>query len=248
MKQIKMMALLGMTLFMGVIMTSCLSSKEGDNKTTQELFALYQNGTLEQYGGGILVPTNPNFLPAIPGIYSVEIEYDPTTWSDNKLSVTLLSVPVSVNNLNVRQGDGAGNINLYDLEYSGGMNPFMFNQDYIMIPCIFWMDNVEQTTIAYEKELEKHKFSLLVPDDLHNEEGILNLTLIDEVTDPEVERNMKSYVYQAFNIGSVISGFKSINGKIKTIRLWGNTNRNSYDPSEGRTEKKFVEIDLTPFQ
>ena len=56
MKQIRMMALLGLTLLMGVIMTSCLSSSEGDNKATQTLVAIYENGAFTQQGGGILVP------------------------------------------------------------------------------------------------------------------------------------------------------------------------------------------------
>ena len=96
MKQIRMMALLGLTLLMGVIMTSCLSSSEGDNKATQTLVAIYENGAFTQQGGGILVPVNSSFLPSAPGFYLIEIEYDPTTWSDNKLNVTLLSAPQKV--------------------------------------------------------------------------------------------------------------------------------------------------------
>ena len=103
--------------------------------------------------------------------------------------------------------------------------------------------------VRMEKELAKHRFSLLVPEDLHNSDGVLNLTLIDDVTDPEVDRYKNSWQYQAFNLQSVITGFKSINGKLNTIRVWGSVNRNSYDPEEGRTDRtRYVDIDLTPFQ
>lgn len=241
-----MMALMGMALLMGVMMSACLSSNNDDNKTTQNVIALYENGVLEQYGGGTLVPTNSNYLPSAPGIYTFSIEYDPTTWNDNKLNVTITSVPISLTNSNVLAGEKSGNVNLYDLEYSGEMFPSMFNQDYILIPCIFWMENVNAD--AYEKEQGKHRFSLVAPSDLHDSEGILHLTLVDEVTDPEVERTKSSWLYQAFNIKDVIAGFKAANGEINTIRIWGSTNRTSYDPEDGRTTKKYVDVDLTPFQ
>ena len=142
--------------------------------------------------------------------------------------------------------EGTGNINLYELDYNG-VKPEMFNQYYMLVPCFFWMDNVDVND--YEKELAKHRFSLLVPEDLHNSDGVLNLTLIDDVTDPEVDRYKNSWQYQAFNLQSVITGFKSINGKLNTIRIWGSVNRNSYDPEEGRTDRtRYVDIDLTPFQ
>jgi len=246
MKHFNLMALMALTLTMGMTLTSCFGS-DGKNKTEQSVIALYQNGTLEQYGGGILVPTNTNYLPSSPGIYTFGIEYDPTTWSDNKLSVTITSKPISLNNPNVRVGADPekGNINLYDLEYNN-MKPEMFNQDYILVPCIYWMDDV--TLEGYDNEEAKHKFTLLVPEDLHSSDGVLNLTLIDEVSDPGLERYKTTWVYQAFNLHSAITGFKSINGKINTIRIWGNVNRNSYDPEEGRTSKKYVDIDLTVFQ
>ena len=246
MKQFRMMALVGMTLVMGLMMASCFGDSNGKNKATQNVIALYQNGTLEQYGGGTLIPTNPSYLPSSPGIYTFSIEYDPTTWQDGKLNVTITSVPVSLNNTNVYQGESTGNINLYDVEYSGEMYPSMFNENYILIPCIFWMENVNVED--YDKEEGKHKFSLFVPEDLHNSEGILNLTLVDDVTDPELERTKSSYLYQAFNVGNVITAFKQVNGRIKTIRIWGNCNRVSYDPTDGRTTKKYTDVDLTPFQ
>ncbi|MBO7418472.1 MAG: hypothetical protein J6U14_06010 [Bacteroidaceae bacterium] len=245
MKQLRLMAFAAMTLIMGVTMTSCFGSSEGDNKSTQDVIALYQNGTFEQIGGGILVPSSSSNLPSLPGIYSFTIEYDPTGWSDNKLNVTITSKPISLDNPNIRVGEATGNINLYELEYSG-LKPEMFNQNYLLVPCMFWMDNVDEA--SYVREFDKHKFSLLVPEDLHNSEGILNLTLIDEVTDPELDRYSNSWQYQAFNLQSIITGFKSINGKINTIRIWGNTNRNSYDPAEERTVKRYVDIDLKPFQ
>ena len=247
MKHFNLMALMALTLTMGMTLTSCFGS-DGKNKTEQSVIALYQNGTLEQYGGGILVPTNTNYLPSSPGIYTFGIEYDPTTWQDNKLSVTITTKPIGLDNPNIRVGSDTekGNINIYSLDYGGDMPPAMFNQNYLLMPCIYWMDNVAAED--YEKEEAKHKFSLLVPEDLHNSEGILNLTLIDEVTDPQVERLKTSWLYQAFNLQSVIAGFKSVNGKINTIRIWGYVNRNSYDPEEGRTNKDHVDIDLTVFQ
>jgi hypothetical protein len=246
MKRFRISALMGFVFFTAMVLTSCLSSKDGDNKATQEVIALYQNGTLTQAGGGTLVPTSSSYMPSAPGIYSFIIEYDPTTWNDNKLNVTITSKPISLDNPNIRVGEGTGNINLYELDYNG-VKPEMFNQYYMLVPCFFWMDNVDVND--YEKELAKHRFSLLVPEDLHNSDGILNLTLIDEVTDPEVDRYKNSWQYQAFNLQSVITGFKSINGKLNTIRIWGSVNRNSYDPEEGRTDRtRYVDIDLTPFQ
>ncbi len=246
MKRFRISALMGFVFFTAMVLTSCLSSKDGDNKETRDVIALYQNGTITQFGGGILVPTNSNYLPSSPGIYSITIEYDPTTWNDNKLNVTITNTPISLDNPNVRVGEGTGNINLYDLS-ENALRPEMFNQDYLLVPCMFWMERVDLTD--YGKEFAKHRFSLLVPEDLHNSDGILNLTLIDEVTDPGVDRYDKSWQYQAFNLQSVITGFKSINGKLNTIRIWGSVNRNSYDPEEGRTDRKrYVDIDLTPFQ
>ncbi len=246
MKRFRISALMGFVFFTGMVLTSCLGSSEGDNKETRDVVALYQNGTFVQMGGGVLVPNNSSYLPSSPGVYSITIEYDPTTWSDNKLNVTITDRPISLDNPNVRVGEGTGNINLYDLS-ENALRPEMFNQDYLLVPCIFWMENVD--LIDYGKEFAKHRFSLLVPEDLHDSDGILNLTLIDEVIDPELNRSKSSWQYQAFNLQSVITGFKSINGKLNTIRIWGSVNRNSYDPEEGRTDKaRYVDIDLTPFQ
>ncbi len=241
-----MVSLLGLILTLGGLMTSCFSDSKDDNKTTQNVIALCENGTIQQYGGGILVPTSKTNVPTTTGVYTFTIEFDPTTWSDNKLSVNITTAPVNLTNANVKTGTSDGNINLYDLEYSGEMFPTMFNENYMLVPCIFWMENVSLN--EYDAELNKHKFSILVPEDLYDADKVLNLTLIDEVTDPELERSKSSWVYQAFNIGSVIKNFKVANGGIKTIRVWGTTNRTSYDPTDGRSSKKYVDIDLTDFQ
>lgn len=248
MKQLKLMALMVMALLMGTTFTSCLSSKEGDNKVTQNVMALLSSdGTLTQYGGGILVPINKISMPSTPGIYSFGIEFDPNGWSGNKLNVTITSSLVSLNNSNLLEGDSQGNINLYDLDYSGDMSPMMFNENYILIPCIFWMENVPDEA-GYDKELAKHKFTLQYPKDLHNSEGILELTLKDDVTDPELERTKTSYLYQAFNLQSVITGFKAQNGSLNKIRIYGYTNHSSYDPEHETTAKNYVDVDLTPFK
>ena len=245
MKQFRMVALMGLTLLMGVIMTACVGGNdETDNKTTQNVIALYDNGQLVQYGGGILVPTNPSALPAKTGMYTFTIEYTPNTWSDNKLSVTIVSDVIDLTNQHVKKGEGSGNINLYDVQYSSEMVPSMFNQDYILVPCIFWMENVSASN--YSSEEAKHTFSLLYPDDLTSDDGVLNLTLIDEVSDPELERTKSSYLYQAFNLKDVIASFKAANGGyISGIRLWGNTNRITYDPMDDRTHKNYVDVELT---
>ena len=248
MKQFKLTTVMAMALLMGAVLTSCLSSKEGDNKTTQNVMALLSSdGTLTQYGGGTLVPTNTVSMPSKPGIYSFGIEYDPNGWSGNKLNVTITSSFVSLDNNNLVEGDSQGNINLYDLDYSGDMSPMMFNENYILIPCIFWMENVPDET-GYDKELAKHKFTLQYPKDLHNSEGILELTLKDDVSDPELERDKSSYLYQAFNLQTVITGFKALNGSLNKIRIYGYTNHKSYDPAHNNTAKNYVDVDLTPFK
>ena len=249
MKQIRMMALMGMTLLMGVVMTACLGSKEGDNKTTQDLIAVYENGVLQDLTGVILVPTNTSYLPATNGVFAIAVEYDPTTISDNKLSVTILEKPENLTNNNIIRGEGIGNINLYAVEYNSGytnMKPEMCNQDYILIPCIFWMDDVSADN--YATELAKHHFGLFYPDELKNDDGILNLTLIDMVEDPTLDRYKYYYEYQAFNIKDIIAGFKAINGDIKKIRVWASVNKNSCDPTEATTTKEYAEVDLTVFQ
>ena len=251
MKQIKMMALLGMALLMGVIRTSCLSSSEGDNKATQTLVAIYENGTFTQQGGGTLIPLNSTYLPSTPGFYYIEIEYDPTTWSDGKLNVTLLSAPKKVDTYDAVKGANEGNINLFSLRESsytrGVLEPAMFNKDYIVIPCMFWADNAGSED-EKEQEIKKHHFFLQAPTDLHNSEGVLELTLLDIVDDPETERLKNSYVDRIFNIRSIVEEFKIVNsGKaVSKIRISAKVNRSSYDPKNGNNES--VEIDLTPFQ
>ncbi|MBQ8008858.1 MAG: hypothetical protein IJ256_05005 [Bacteroidaceae bacterium] len=241
MKQFKMMALAAMTLLMGMIMASCLGSSEGDNKATQNVIALYENGTLEQFGGGTLIPKNSNYMPSTPGIYTFGIEYDPTTWKDNKLEVTITSTPISMMNNNVVQGENKGNVNMYDLNYQDELTPVMFNADYILVPVIFWVENVNAD--AMPKEEAKHHFYLQAPSDLHNEEGILELTIYDVVDDPEVERTKSSYIYQAFNLHHIIEGFKAANGTLKKIRVSAMVNRVSNDPTHGNTVKEAYDID-----
>lgn len=250
MKQIRMMAFLGMTLLMGVIMTSCLSSSEGSNKTTQTIVALYENGAFTQQGGGTLIPLNTTYLPKESGFYTIEIEYDPTTWSDGKLNVTLLSSPNKVETYDVKQGTDEGNINIYTLKEGssarGVLAPTLFNIDYLVIPCIFWADNVGSED-EKEQEIKKHHFYLQAPTDLHNSEGVLELTLYDVVDDPEVNRIRNSYVDRIFNIRDIINKFNIINSiKVSKIRISAKVNRSSYEPKDGRIES--VEIDLTPFQ
>lgn len=250
MKQIKMMALLGMTLLMGVIMTSCLSSSEGDNKTTQTIVAIYENGAFTQQGGGTLVPVNSSFLPSVPGFYIIDIEYDPTTWSDNKLNVTLLSAPQKVETYNVVKGTGEGNINIYTLQESsstrGLLAPSMFNKDYLVMPCIFWADDVNSES-EKEQEIKKHHFYLQAPADMHNSEGVLELTLYDVVDDPEVQRLRNSYVERIFYIRDIIEEFNVSNSvKVSKIRIKAKVNRSTYEAKSGSDD--FFEIDLTPFQ
>ena len=250
MKQIRMMALLGLTLLMGVIMTSCLSSSEGDNKATQTLVAIYENGAFTQQGGGILVPVNSSFLPSAPGFYLIEIEYDPTTWSDNKLNVTLLSAPQKVETYNVVKGTGEGNINLYTLQESsstrGTLAPSLFNKDYLVIPCIFWADDVNSES-EKEQEIKKHHFNLQAPADIHNSEGVLELTLYDVVDDPELQRLDRSYVDRIYYIGDIINEFNVSNSvKVSKIRIKAKVNRSTYETKSGGDD--FFDIDLTPFQ
>ena len=250
MKQIRMMALLGLTLLMGVIMTSCLSSSEGDNKATQTLVAIYENGAFTQQGGGILVPVNSSFLPSAPGFYLIEIEYDPTTWSDNKLNVTLLSAPQKVETYNVVKGTGEGNINLYTLQESsstrGTLAPSLFNKDYLVIPCIFWADDVNSES-EKEQEIKKHHFNLQAPADMHNSEGVLELTLYDVVDDPDLQRLDHKYVDRIYYIGDIINEFNVSNSvKVSKIRIKAKVNRSTYETKSGGDD--FFDIDLTPFQ
>lgn len=250
MKQIRMMALMGMTLMMGMVMTACLGSDDDDNKTTQDVFAVYDNGVLQDISGVNLVPTNTSYLPTSDGVYALVIEYDPTTISGNKLSVKILEKPENLTNQNVMKDEGiGGNINFYALEYKSGYNqmqPVMMNQDYIMIPCIFWMDDVSADEA--DAELKKHHFGLTYPADLTSADGILDLTLIDMVDDPTLDRDKYSCKYQAFNIKNVIAAFKAINGDINKIRVWASVNNNSYDPADSKTTKEYSEVDLTVFK
>ena len=251
MKRFRKFALMGMTLLMGVIMTACLGSSEGDNKSTQTLVAVYENGSFTQQGGGTLIPLNSTYLPSTPGFYSIEVEYDPTTWSDGKLNVTLLSAPRKVETYEAMKGDGEGNINLYTLSESSSMRgvlePTMFNKDYIIIPCIFWADNVGSED-DMEKEIKKHHFYLQAPEDLQSSDGVLELYLYDVVDDPDVSRIRNSYIDRIFNIRSIVEEFKIKNsGKgLSKIRISAKVNRSSYEPKSGVVES--VEIDLTPFQ
>ena len=249
MKQIRMIALMGLTLMMGVLMTSCLGSNDDDNKTTQDVVAVYENSVLQDLSGVVLEPTNPSYLPATNGVYNISIEYDPTTISGNKLSVTILEKPVNLTNNNLIKGEGVGNINLYAIEYNSGytnLRPEMCNQDYILVPCIYWMDDVSAE--EFPTELAKHHFGLFYPEDLTSADGILNLTLIDMVDDPTLNRYKYYYDYQAFNIKKVIADFKAKNGDINKIRVWASVNRNSYDPTEQTTSKEYAEVDLTVFK
>jgi hypothetical protein len=43
MKRFRISALMGFVFFTAMVLTSCLSSKDGDNKATQEVISLYQN-------------------------------------------------------------------------------------------------------------------------------------------------------------------------------------------------------------
>ncbi len=249
MKQIRMMALMGMTLIMGMVMTACLSSNEEDNKTTQNVIALYEGGTLQDASGIILVPTSSTYVPTADGIYSITIEFDPTSVSNNKLNVTIKNPPYNITNDHKSRGEGVGNINLYAVEYNNGYNylkPEMFNQDYILIPCIFWMDDVSSEN--YTTEYAKHHFTLLYPNDLTNAEGVLNLTLIDMVADPTVSRYKNSYEYQAFDLRHIISEFKAVNGKLSTIRISGMVNKNSCDPEDGSTTTESVDVPYNPLR
>ena len=243
MKNFRMIALMGLVLMTSLVMTSCLSGKDGDNKSTQNVIVLYENGTLKQYGGETLIPENTSYLPSAPGIYSIGIEYDPTTWSGDKLNVKLTSAPVSLNNYNVVSGSAKGNINMYDLNYNGEMYPFMFNEDYIMVPYIFWMENVSAND--YSAEEKKHHFYLQAPEDLHTDGTTLELWIYDVVDDPEVQRNKSSYLYQAFNIRNLIQGFKAVNGAApNVIRMKTMVNRSSYDPADQNTREEFYDITL----
>lgn len=244
MKQFRMVALMGLTLLMGVIMTACVGgNEETDNKTTRDVIVLYENGQLTQYGGGILTPTNPSALPAIPGMYAMTIEYSTLESDQSNLSVTILSTPASLDNNNIFLGEGVGNINLYDLEYSGGLKPEMYNQDYLLIPCIYWMEDVAAE--AFSSEFKKHTFSIWAPEDLTSEDGVLNLTLVDNVTDPTLDRTKSFYSFQAFNLKALIAAFKQKNGKLTSIKVWGSTSRATYDPVEGKPVMKSVDVPYT---
>ena len=250
MKQIRMMALMGMTLMMGIVMTACLGSDDDDNKTTQNVVALYEDGLLQDASGVVLVPTNPAYLPTANGIYTMVLEFNPNSVSGNKLNVTIKETPYNLTNKNViRDDEAVGNINLYAVEYNNGyasLRPELFNEDYILIPFIFWMFDVSEE--YYTAELAKHHFALFYPNDLTNAEGILNLTIIDMVEDPSVDRYKYSYEYQAFNLKEVISKFKAVNDKLNTIRIWGRVNKNSCDPQEGTTTTEYVDVAYNPLR
>lgn len=241
MKNFRTFVMMGLFMMTSLVMTACLSGKDDDNRSTQSVIVVYENGTLKQYGGETLIPENTNYLPSAPGIYSIGIEYDPTTWQGDKLNVKLTSVPISLNNYNVVRGENQGNIALYDLDYNNEMYPFMFNQDYIMIPYIFWMENVNAD--MYNTEEKKHHFYLQAANDLHREDGILELWVYDVVDEPDVVRSKSSYLYQAFNIRDIIQEFKAANGKLKTIRVYAMINKSTYDLTHQATVKEYKDID-----
>ena len=45
------------------------------------------------------------------------------------------------------------------------------------------------------------------------------------------EADKTSYLYQAFNLQTVIAGFKALNGSLNKIRIYGYTNHKSYETS-----------------
>lgn len=235
-----------------LLMTSCLGGSNGTRLDNISIIALYQeDGTILQDDGRILVPTNSQFLiGTTPGMYTFTIECDPNAWENDRLAVTIKSIPVSIENrLVVSSTSTQGNINLYDLNYEDGTGkviicPGMFNKDYLIVPVIYWCENSANADAA-DKELAKHNFALTYSS-LESKDGVLELYLVDTVSETTTSRVKMTRAYQAFNLRNVISNFKYTNGSLpKTIRVNAYVNDESNKIDDGRTKLEFTDIDYT---
>ena len=98
-----------------------------------------------------------------------------------------------------------------------------------------------------EQEIKKHHFNLQAPADMHNSEGVLELTLYDVVDDPDLQRLDHKYVDRIYYIGDIINEFNVSNSvKVSKIRIKAKVNRSTYETKSGGDD--FFDIDLTPFQ
>lgn len=241
MKLFRNIAIAAVALASTMSFTSCVGDND-DDKIEQTVIALYKSdGTFEQYGGTILVPSQ-TVIASAGSMYSFGVEYNPNDYEGNRLNVNVTSELTSLDNSNVAAVAQAvqGNVPLYDLNYQnvGTVSPYKFNDDIIIVPVMFWIQNVASSQI--DDEVKNHSFGLYYV--INDNTDVLDMYLTDSVNDTSVSRPVFTWVLQAFNIRSAVAQFRLRNAALNTIRIHAMVNNVTDDLTDSHTEEETFDI------
>ncbi len=257
-------------------LTSCIGDSD-DNSVEQTIVALYKSdGTFEQYGGTILVPkqsivTTPGMYTfevrynpgdaTDSGSMPIEVISSLTSiGNDNLVSSPTEPVPnIPMYSLNYHIGNDnlvssptepVPNIPMYSLNYQsnqGSVAPYKFNNDYLIVPAMFWVENVSSSEI--QAEIKKHTFALtyLLGDDSNikvSESGVLDLYLTDNVSDASTTRARFTSNFEAFYIGKLVKLYNAQypdNG-LQKIRIHAYVNGNECNMEGTATKAEYYDV------
>lgn len=232
-------------------LTSCIGDSD-DNSVEQTIVALYKSdGTFEQYGGTILVPKQS--IVTTPGMYTFEVRYNPGDADDSgSMPIEVISSLTSIGNDNLVSShtEPVPNIPMYSLNYQsnqGSVAPYKFNNDYLIVPAMFWVENVSSSEI--QAEIKKHTFALtyLLGDDSNikvSESGVLDLYLTDNVSDASTTRARFTSNFEAFYIGKLVKLYNAQypdNG-LQKIRIHAYVNGNECNMEGTATKAEYYDV------
>ncbi len=234
--------------------TSCIGDSD-ENSAEQTIVALYKSdGTFEQYGGTILTPKTS--VVATPGMYTFEVRYNPSDAdASGNMPIEVISSLTSIDNENLGSArtEPEPNIPMYSLNYQsnqGSVAPYKFNNDYLIVPAMFWVENVSSSEI--QVEINKHTFALtyLIGDDNNikvTEDGVLDLYLTDNVADVTTTRARFTSNFEAFYVGKLVKLYNAQypNNGLQKFRIHAYVNGDECSMTGAATKAEYYDVQYT---